>query len=55
MVVATGVVNRLLYKASIDACGPRLALFLALLQASAPALVYSLILKLRVKAKLTSQ
>ena len=55
LVVATGVVNRLLYKASIDACGPRLALFLALLQALAPAIVYSLILELRVKAGLTTQ
>lgn len=55
LVVATGVVNRLLYKASIDACGPRLALFLALLQASAPAIIYSLILELRVKAGLTTQ
>ena len=55
LVVSTGVVNRLLSKASIDACGPRLALFLALLQASAPALAYSLILWLRVRAGLTTR
>ena len=55
LVVSTGVVNRLLYKASADACGPRLALFLALLQASAPAIAYSLILRLRVRAGMTTQ
>ena len=65
MVVATGVVNRLLYKAAADAAcgggggggpgGQQLSLFLALLQASAPALVYSLILWLRVRAGLTSR
>lgn len=55
LVVCTGVVNRLLYKASIDACGPRLALFLALLQASAPAAAYSLVLALRVRAGLTTR
>jgi len=47
-VIATGVVNRLLYKGALDAVGPRHALFLALLQASLPAAAYAGVLGWRV-------
>ena len=46
-VVITGVVNRLLYKGALEAVGPKNTLFLALLQASAPAAAYCVILGAR--------
>lgn len=49
-VVVTGVVNRLLYKGALEAVGPKNTLFLALLQASAPAAAYCAILAARLAA-----